>query len=98
MTNEEALKSFRFKYEMARNYNDPHWECGEEREHHEYIEQLACAINALVREIPTPQHFHVNRHGVMICTRTGKDVRYPIVSILDLEFCPRCGQALDWRL
>lgn len=38
-------------------------------------------------------HFYLV-NGYMTCRKTGKDIRYPMISFDDLDFCPRCGQAL----
>lgn len=50
MTREEAIKFWKFRYENAKDYTDPHWEAQERREHREYVEALRMAIEALQRE------------------------------------------------
>ena len=47
MTREEAIKFWKFRYENAKDYTDPHWEAQERREHREYVEALRKAVEAL---------------------------------------------------
>lgn len=63
------------------------------------------AVDALDKRIPKIRynpddeqngHFYLV-NGYMTCRETGKDIRYPLSSFGDLDFCPRCGQALIWR-
>lgn len=62
------------------------------------------AIEALKRQIPTKQgdiendtnHFQLSKDGFLRCRVTNKDIRYPLISLEDLDCCPRCGQALKW--
>ena len=42
-------------------------------------------------------HLRLSKAGFLCCSRTNKDIRYPLISLRDLEYCPRCGQALDWE-
>lgn len=87
MTNEEALKRFKWKYNLTKDYNDPHWEGGERREHSEWVEQLEIAINALEKQIPKkPGETDKSR-----CIHCGCVVKR------DERFCKNCGQALKWR-
>ena len=51
MTREEAIKFWKFRYENAKDYTDPHWEAQERREHREYVEALRMAIEALQTEV-----------------------------------------------
>lgn len=62
----------------------------------------ATAIAALKKQIPKIRynpddeqngHFYMV-NGYMTCRKTGKDIRYPLISFEDLDYCPRCGQAL----
>ena len=64
--------------------NCPYWKSGEQN--HE-------------KQIPEKQdkHFIENEFGFFCCKETGKTIRYPLVSFTDLEYCPRCGQAIDWE-
>ena len=50
MTREEAIKFWKFRYENAKDYTDPHWEAQERREHREYVEALRVTIEALKTE------------------------------------------------
>lgn len=50
MKREEAIKFWKFRYENAKDYTDPHWEAQERREHREYVEALRMAIDALQTE------------------------------------------------
>ena len=42
-------------------------------------------------------HLRLSKAGFLCCCRTNKDVRYPLISLRDLDYCPRCGQKLDWE-
>lgn len=50
MTREEAIKFWKFRYDNAKDFSDPHWEAQERREHREYVEALRMAIEALSAE------------------------------------------------
>ena len=47
MTREEAKKYWTAKYEAAREWDDPHWEASERKEHRRYVDALKAAIEAL---------------------------------------------------
>ena len=92
MTNEEALKRFKWKYNLAKDYNDPHWEGGERREHSEWVEQLEIAINALEKQIPKkPKEIIVIDRKSFACPRCNEILHSYLQS-----YCADCGQALDW--
>lgn len=63
------------------------------------------ATEALGKQIPTRQgnfeedtsHLRLSERGFVYCSVTDKIIRYPLISLDDLEYCPRCGQALDWK-
>ena len=69
-----------------------------------YATAQLMVIEALEKQIPIKQgnlytensHLYVDCGGFVRCSKTKKDIRYPLVSLTDLEYCPRCGQALDW--
>lgn len=86
MTNEEAM-------EMLTRLRDYEFVYREDA-----MESHRMACDALEKQIPKNQdkHFIENKFGFFCCKETGKTIRYPIVSFTDLEFCPRCGQAIDW--
>lgn len=42
-------------------------------------------------------HFRLSKAGFLCCGATNKEIRYPLFSLRDLEYCPRCGQRLDWE-
>lgn len=91
MTNEEALKRFKWKYNLTKDYNDPHWESGECREHSEWVEQLEIAINAIEKQIPRkPLHWDDCEQFYIECPCCGK--RYD--SRLGYKGCPYCLQAI----
>lgn len=54
MTREEAIKFWKFRYENARVFGDPHWEAQERREHREYVEAIRMAIEALQGDMYCP--------------------------------------------
>ena len=41
-------------------------------------------------------HLRLSKSGFVCCGATNKEIRYPLISFNDLEYCPRCGQHLDW--
>ena len=47
MTKEEAKEYWTAKYEAARNWDDPHWEASERKDHRRYVDALKAAIEAL---------------------------------------------------
>ena len=42
-------------------------------------------------------HIRLSKAGFLCCGATNKDIRYPLISLRDLDYCPRCGQHLDWE-
>lgn len=54
MTRKEAIKFWKFRYQNARVFSDPHWEAQERREHREYVEALRMAIEALQGDMYCP--------------------------------------------
>lgn len=85
MTIKEALKRFKWKYNLTKDCNDPHWESGERREHSEWVEQLEVAINAIEKQIPKKP----SETDKVRCIHCGCVVKR------DERFCKNCGQALD---
>lgn len=63
------------------------------------------AIMALQKQVSKKQgnlyaedsHLYIDRDGFVRCFKTKKDIRYPLMSLSDLDYCPRCGQKLDWE-
>lgn len=43
----ELIDFYKWKYEQAEDFTDPHWEANEKREHREYIERLKATIEML---------------------------------------------------
>ena len=41
-------------------------------------------------------HLRLSKIGFLCCSKTNKAIRYPLISSTDLEYCPCCGQKLDW--
>ena len=66
MKREEAIKFWKFRYENAKDYTDPHWEAQERREHMEYVEALRIAIEALSQPI-VAKHFDI-QSGYIYCS------------------------------
>ena len=91
MTNEEALNRFKWKYSLTKDYNDPHWEGGERREHSEWVEQLEIAIKALEKQIP--KKVNVTKYDI-----GGNDCFCSCGNKLSngSEYCDMCGCKLDW--
>lgn len=97
MTNEEALNRFKWKYSLTKDYNDPHWEGGERREHSEWVEQLEIAIKALEKRIPKVAE---HEDGVWnLCPCCGGSVCNDTEHAVNKEvsYCEHCGQAIDWK-
>lgn len=46
----EAIEYWKYKYERAKDYYDEHWEASERKEHEDYVDALALAIEALVKQ------------------------------------------------
>lgn len=42
-------------------------------------------------------HLWVDDWSSVICRTTNKKIRYPLGAADELEFCPKCGQAIAWR-
>ena len=42
-------------------------------------------------------HLKLSKAGFLCCSSTNKNIRYPLISLSDLDHCPRCGQKLDWQ-
>ena len=42
-------------------------------------------------------HLKLSKAGFLCCSSINKDIRYPLISLSDLDYCPRCGQKLDWQ-
>lgn len=42
-------------------------------------------------------HLKLTEAGFLCCSTTNKAIRYPLISLRDLEYCPCCGQKLDWE-
>ena len=102
MTNEEALKRFKWKYNLTKDYNDPHWEGGERREHSEWVEQLEIAINALEKQIPKKVTHEATLYKCCTCPNC-KNVVDEFTEFMGNRcrvtstYCKYCGQALDWE-
>ena len=83
MKREEALKFWKFRYENAKDFSDPHWEAQERREHREYVEALRMAIEALSKpnyESDTEVRLAVtnrNKDKVVLCDAFGEVEYYP---------------------
>lgn len=92
MTNEEALKRFKWKYNLTKDYNDPHWEGGERREHSEWVEQLEIAVNALEKQTPKKVSvLEMPCENIYSCPNCYKR------HIGRENYCSDCGQALDFN-
>lgn len=42
-----ALEYWENRYNISKDYNDPHWEGQERREHKNYVDAMKCAVDAL---------------------------------------------------
>lgn len=65
----------------------------------EHVQKKSDEISIKISE---DEHFYMDeRTGAVKCKCTDKDIRYPLISFDDLEYCPRCGEKiisheLDW--
>ena len=81
MTKEEAKEYWTVRYEAARNWDDPHWEASERKDHRRYVDALKAAIEALSAE----------RTGEWIENAPeGQDIDPPYI-------CSICGHAESTR-
>jgi hypothetical protein len=69
------------------------------------IQTAGMTLNECVeKQIPKKQgniddydsHLRLSKAGFVCCSATNKEIRYPLISFSDLDYCPRCGQKLDW--
>lgn len=96
MKREEAINFWKFRYENAKDYTDPHWEAQERREHREYVEALRMAIEALSKpnyESDTEVRLAVtdrNKDKVVLWDAFGEVEYYPHGDM----YCPNCGARL----
>lgn len=44
-----------------------------------------------------PAKFIISDDGFIRCSACGKDIRYPLVSFSDINYCPRCGAKMDGK-
>lgn len=99
MTREEAIKFWKFRYENAKDYTDPHWEAQERREHREYVEALRMAIEALQADRPTGSWISRidNDTWMLECSACGcrvQEEKYRIAVGENATKCPYCGAEL----
>lgn len=99
MTREESIKEALIDFkESVKTIKEHYDDFFDEYKQHmdKSLEHFEIGIEALEKQIRKPkEHFHED-NGFLKCTKTGKVIRYPLVSFRDLEYCPRCGQAIDW--
>lgn len=106
MTPEEAKKFWEYRYNLSKDYNDPHWEMQELREHRDYVSAMRLSIKAMEKQIPIKPITRTIDRGfnlpmptkVTVCPICG--VGTPIPRNLEVweSWCPDCGQKLDWSL
>lgn len=85
MKKEEAIKFWKFRYENAKDYTDPHWEAQERREHREYVEALRMAIDALQTEVVHGE-WKIDEYGIYHCP-----ICHAINNTVYKSYCPNCG-------
>ena len=84
MTKEEAKEYWTVRYEAARNWDDPHWEASERKDHRRYVDALKAAIEALSER--TGKWIDVNGDGSLWRCDQCKDT-----ACCKGNFCPTCG-------
>lgn len=105
MTNEQALKYWRTKYNLAKDYWDEHWEAEERHSHQRYVEALEVAIAALEKggaaNAEPVKHGHwIGRNDGVIatyqCSNCGDSIPQNIFIIgCDFNYCPYCDAKMD---
>lgn len=97
MTYEKALNRFKQKYELIKDYYDPHWEGSEYREHREWVEQIETAISAIEKQIPQAAEHEDGAWS--ICPNCGGSICNDTEHATNKEvsYCEHCGQAIDWE-
>ena len=106
MTRQEAKEYWTATYEAARNWDDPHWEASERKDHRRYVDALKAAIEALSEHncvkckhyYETEEDWGVEGHCKMdtahLPERTGEWIFNPKDAI-ELMFtkpkCSKCG-------
>ena len=86
-----ALQYWLNRYNVSKDYDDLQWECGEAREHREYVEMLKCAVVALATlarkeatgvTISAPPHAEWKKIGYGRLSDDGYEIKYR---------CSACG-------
>ena len=87
MTKEEAKEYWTVRYEAARNWDDPHWEASERKDHRRYVDALKVAIEALSERtgewIYSTKQLEIVPMWECSCCR--------IRAAKKFNFCPHCG-------
>lgn len=94
MTYEESYKYWKRRYELAKDFRDTHWECGEAREHREWCEHMKNAY--LVLEKQMPQKIKTLKTSITLIAECKCGNMFAKTVYDDWVFCPYCGQAIDW--
>ena len=101
MTNERALKYWRIKYNLAKDYWDEHWEAEERHSHQRYVEALEVAIAALenggAKDVKPAIHAHwIEKNDWIACSNCNYEIlddyyekRYKYIA------CPYCGAKME---
>lgn len=97
----EAIEFWKFRYENTKDYYDIHWEASERKEHKDYVDALALAIEALEKQIPFKPKEYEDKYYVCKCGNIllMKWEKYPtklMPKSKGLPYCLNCGQALDF--
>ena len=91
MTKEEAKEYWTVRYEAARNWDDPHWEASERKDHRRYVDALKTAIEALSERTGE----WICRGDYAMCSKCGglSDTQFDGVERIPktTAFCPHCG-------
>lgn len=109
-TSKEALEywQFRYEYEKAKNYYDRHLGEYEYRKHTDYVEALKISIEVLEKQIPKRLTIKLSEQMIQgylyrdkccycpMCDSFRGNLDYEPQKIRKYDFCPDCGQALDW--
>jgi hypothetical protein len=102
MTCKDAIEFWKFKYDMAKDYKDEHWEAEERRAHYDYVNAMQMAVEALERESKTGRwiKYGVPRCGEQHyqCTSCGYYINFGQWGELytkEFKYCPCCGIKME---
>lgn len=109
MTKEEAKEYWTVRYEAARNWDDPHWEASERKDHRRYVDALKAAIEALSERTGEWIFEETDEYKRTYCSVCGGSAPFVIVpddyygrrfhgETRKPKFCPNCGADMRGKI